>query len=90
MYLVSRESALALRSPTWAGIPKCQYETTRVTMGVDWMIRPRIVNYYRYELYDFLDQAPGYQTGTAQGIHGRTVRFVLTLHRTRLQDGIKS
>jgi hypothetical protein len=45
-------------------------ETTRVTMGVDWVIRPRVVNYYRYELYNFLDKAPGYQTGTAQGILG--------------------
>jgi hypothetical protein len=45
-------------------------ETTRVTMGVDWAIRPRVVNYYRYELYDFLDKAPGYQTGMAQGIMG--------------------
>jgi hypothetical protein len=45
-------------------------ETTRVTLGVDWAIRPRIVNYYRYELYNFLDKAPGYQTGTAQGILG--------------------
>jgi len=45
-------------------------ETTRVTMGVDWVIYPRVVNYYRYELYNFLDKAPGYQTGTAQGIMG--------------------
>ncbi|MGA2798033.1 MAG: hypothetical protein ABSE63_10660, partial [Thermoguttaceae bacterium] len=45
-------------------------DTTRVTMGVDWMITPRVVNFYRYELYNFLDEAPGYQTGTAQGFLG--------------------
>ena len=28
---------------------------------------PRIVTYYRYEMYDFLDIVPGYQTGMAQG-----------------------
>jgi hypothetical protein len=44
--------------------------TTRVTMGADWVIRPRIVNYYRYELYDFFDQSPGYQSGVAQGFMG--------------------
>ena len=47
-------------------------------MGMDWTIRPRIVNYYRYELYDFLDQAPGYQTGTAQGILGGLSAMFLT------------
>ncbi|MCC6123637.1 MAG: hypothetical protein IT426_01610 [Pirellulales bacterium] len=45
-------------------------ETTRLTVGMDWKITPRIVNYYRYELYDFNDISPGYQTGTAQGILG--------------------
>jgi hypothetical protein len=45
-------------------------QTTRVRLGVDWSISPRVVNFYRYELYDFLDKAPGYQTGTAQGILG--------------------
>ncbi len=45
-------------------------QTTRVRLGVDWAISPRVVNFYRYELYDFLDKAPGYQTGTAQGILG--------------------
>jgi hypothetical protein len=45
-------------------------ETTRLILGLDWQIRPRIVNYYRYELYNFLDKSPGYQTGTAQGVLG--------------------
>lgn len=45
-------------------------ETTRLTLGVDWTVSPRIVNYYRYELYNFLDKAPGFQTGTAQGVLG--------------------
>ena len=44
--------------------------TNRVRLGLDWTISPRIVNFYRYELYDFLDKAPGYQSGTAQGILG--------------------
>jgi hypothetical protein len=45
-------------------------QTTRVRLGLDWTITPRVVNYYRYELYNFLDKAPGYQTGTAQGLLG--------------------
>ena len=45
-------------------------ETTRVSVGADWMIRPRVVIYGRYELYNFNDVAPGYQTGLAQGILG--------------------
>ena len=45
-------------------------ETTRVRLGVDWSIRPRVVVYGRYELYNFRDVAPGYQTGLAQGILG--------------------
>jgi hypothetical protein len=50
-------------------------ETTRFTVGMDWKITPRIVNYYRYELYDFKDIAPGYQSGTAQGILGGLSAF---------------
>lgn len=45
-------------------------ETTRVSLGADWMLRPRFVTYVRYELYNFHDIAPGYQTGLAQGILG--------------------
>jgi hypothetical protein len=45
-------------------------ETTRLTMGVDYKLRPRVVTYARYELYNFNDVAPGYQTGLAQGILG--------------------
>ncbi len=45
-------------------------ETTRLTMGADWMVRPRVVTYVRYELYNFNDVAPGYQTGLAQGVLG--------------------
>ena len=45
-------------------------ETTRVRVGADWKIRPRVVVYGRYELYNFNDVAPGYQTGLAQGILG--------------------
>ena len=47
-----------------------QNRTTRVNLGVDWTIRPRMVVYGRYELVDFLDQEPGYESGTAQGIMG--------------------
>jgi hypothetical protein len=50
-------------------------ETTRFTIGMDWKISPRVVNYYRYELYDFKDIAPGYQSGTAQGILGGLSAF---------------
>jgi hypothetical protein len=39
-------------------------------VGADWMIRPRVVVYGRYELYNFSDMAPGYQSGMAQGILG--------------------
>jgi hypothetical protein len=45
-------------------------ETTRIRVGADWMIRPRVVVYGRYELYNFSDMAPGYQSGMAQGILG--------------------
>lgn len=48
-------------------------ETTRISMGVDWMIRPRVVLYTRYELYNFEDMRaapPPNQTGWAQGILG--------------------
>jgi hypothetical protein len=47
-----------------------QNRTTRLTLGADWQITPRIVNFYRYELYEFLDQEPGYQSGTLQGVLG--------------------
>jgi hypothetical protein len=50
------------------GFSEVQNRTTRVTLGIDWTVRPRLVVFSRYELYDFLDQEPGYQTGTAQGI----------------------
>jgi hypothetical protein len=50
-------------------------ETTRFTIGMDWKISPRVVNYYRYELYDFRDIHPGYQSGTAQGILGGLSAF---------------
>jgi predicted porin len=45
-------------------------ETTRVSLGADWKVRPRMVVYTRYELYNFNDVEPGYQTGLAQGILG--------------------
>jgi hypothetical protein len=45
-------------------------ETTRLTLGVDWRIRPRVIAYVRYELYNFNDIFPGYQSGLAQGILG--------------------
>ena len=45
-------------------------ETTRIRVGADWKFRPRMVVYGRYELYNFDDIAPGYQTGLAQGILG--------------------
>jgi hypothetical protein len=45
-------------------------ETTRLTMGADWLLRPRVVTYVRYELYNFNDVFPGYQTGLAQGVLG--------------------
>ncbi len=45
-------------------------ETTRLRLGVDWTLRPRMVVYGRYEVYNFDDVAPGYQTGLAQGILG--------------------
>jgi hypothetical protein len=45
-------------------------ETTRITTGVDWVLRPRVVTYVRYELYNFNDIAPSYQTGLAQGVLG--------------------
>jgi hypothetical protein len=45
-------------------------ETTRIRVGADWKFRPRMVIYGRYELYDFNDEAPGYQTGLAQGVLG--------------------
>jgi hypothetical protein len=47
-------------------------ETTRVTLGADWKIRPRVVVYGRYELFNFSegDLAPGNQTGLAQGVLG--------------------
>ena len=44
--------------------------TTRVRLGADWKIAPRIGTYFRYELYNFDDIAPGYQTGFAQGVLG--------------------
>jgi hypothetical protein len=47
-----------------------QNRTTRLTLGADWTVRPRLVVFGRYELYDFLDQEPGYQSGTAQGVMG--------------------
>jgi hypothetical protein len=46
-------------------------ETTRVLLGADWQIRPRMVVYTRYELYNFsdiVDESPSYQTGLSQGI----------------------
>ncbi len=45
-------------------------ETTRVSVGADWRVRPKMVVYARYELYNFDDIAPGYQTGLAQGVLG--------------------
>jgi hypothetical protein len=45
-------------------------ETTRVSLGADWVIRPRVITYVRYELYNFNDILPGYQTGLAQGVLG--------------------
>jgi hypothetical protein len=44
--------------------------TTRVRLGADWKLGPRIGTYFRYELYNFDDIAPGYQTGLAQGVLG--------------------
>jgi len=44
--------------------------TTKISVGADYQIRPQVITYVRYELYDFLDQAPGYDTGTAQGVLG--------------------
>jgi len=45
-------------------------ETTRLTVGADWVLRPRVITYVRYELYNFNDVFPGYQTGLAQGVLG--------------------
>ncbi len=45
-------------------------ETTRIRVGADWKIRRRMVVYCRYELYNFEDVVPGYQSGLAQGILG--------------------
>ncbi len=45
-------------------------ETTRIRVGADWKVRPRMVVYGRYELYNFDNVAPGYQSGLAQGILG--------------------
>ena len=45
-------------------------ETTRIRVGADWKVRPRMVVYGRYELYNFDDVVPGYQSGLAQGILG--------------------
>ena len=45
-------------------------QTTRLTMGADWVLRPRVITYVRYELYNFNDIFPGYQTGLAQGVLG--------------------
>ena len=50
-------------------------ETTRLTVGMDWKITSRLVNYYRYELYNFKDISPGYQSGTAQGVLGGLSAF---------------
>ena len=50
-------------------------ETTRFTVGVDWKISPRVVNYYRYELYDFRDIQPVTESGTSQGILGGLSAF---------------
>ena len=47
-----------------------QNRTTRLTLGMDWTLRPRLVVFGRYEFDEFLDQEPGYQSGTAQGILG--------------------
>ena len=44
--------------------------TTRVRLGVDWKLAPRVGTFFRYELYNFDDIAPGYQTGLAQGVLG--------------------
>lgn len=45
-------------------------EAIRVRMGIDWTVRPRVVVYGRYELYEFEDDAPAFQSGLAQGILG--------------------
>ena len=48
-------------------------ETTRVSVGADWQVRPRVVVYGRYELYNFNDMSaapPPNQSGMAQGLLG--------------------
>ena len=49
-------------------------ETTRVTLGADWQVRPRVVIFTRYELYNYDDiyneVSGGFETGLAQGILG--------------------
>ncbi|MHB8863039.1 MAG: hypothetical protein ACYC6N_11585 [Pirellulaceae bacterium] len=37
----------------------------RLTAGFDYMIRPRIDAYFRYNFYDFVDDANAYNSGTA-------------------------
>lgn len=54
--------------------------TTKVSVGFDYLVRPRTIVYVRYELYDFFEAQPSLpatvtailpnQTGTAQGILG--------------------
>jgi hypothetical protein len=48
-------------------------ETTRLSVGADCVLRPRVVTFMRYELYNFRDVAPGYQSGLAQGVLGGLV-----------------
>jgi hypothetical protein len=52
------------------GYSEVSNESSRLRVGADWKIRPRIVVYTRYELYYFHDIAPGYQSGLAQGVLG--------------------
>ncbi len=52
------------------GYSEVSNESSRLRLGADWKIRPRVVIYGRYELYYFHDIAPGYQSGLAQGVLG--------------------
>jgi hypothetical protein len=47
-------------APDTAGIPRLirqDVATTRLTMGIDYQIRPRVSTYFRYVLYDYDDKA---------------------------------
>jgi hypothetical protein len=59
--------------PNWTAIPglsTVQMQTTRMTAGVDYLLRERVTVYGRYVYYDYRDQTLGLVSGTTNGFLG--------------------